>query len=95
MKMNIRLVFILLIISASLPLYPETSDKTDDPIGNSYIVNHLEMESTSDPDSGNNDSLSGEIIFDDIKDARIPPRRNMISKIVMTNRFIEDCLASL
>ena len=68
MKMNIRLVFILLIISASLPLYPETSDKTDDPIGNSYIVNHLEMESTSDPDSGNNDSLSGEIIFDDTFD---------------------------
>jgi len=65
MKMNIKAVIILLFLISSVSLQAKINNKADDPIGNSFIINNLEMESSSNPDNESSDSLSGEIIYDD------------------------------
>jgi len=65
MKMNIQLSVILILIMAYLPIYSQNVLKSDDPLGDSYIINNLEMESAIAPDADTSESLNGEILYDD------------------------------
>jgi len=86
MKMNIKAVLILLFLVSSVSLHAKSNGKTGDPIGNSYIINNLEMESPSDPESESAESLSGEIIFDDtFSDALFKADKKNKAKTVNNN----------
>ncbi len=65
MKVNIEALILLLFLMLSVSSFAESNGNINDPLGNSYIINNLEMESSSDPEGESSESLSGEIIFDD------------------------------
>lgn len=65
MKMNTKLIILLLLVMSSVSSYAENDVNSGDPIGNSYIINSLQMESDTDPASeSSSETLNGEIIFD-------------------------------
>lgn len=64
MKMNIKLIILILLIISSISSYAADDLKKGDPLGNSFIINNLQMESDTDPLSDSTEISNGEIIFD-------------------------------
>ena len=77
MKAEYKTLIIFFLIVLTFPLSAENNKKSTDPIGNSYIINNLEMETANDPFKDTVEVSDGEIIFDNTFDDTLltKPRR--------------------
>ncbi len=74
MKKNISLLLLLLLSVAKVSLYARDETVSVDPLGNSYILNQLQMESDREPAREPSEMSNGEIIFDNSFDDSLSSR---------------------
>lgn len=74
MKKNISLILLLLLFITPVSLYARDETVSVDPLGNSYILNQLQMESDKEPARDPSEMSNGEIIFDNSFDDSLNSR---------------------
>lgn len=76
MRMNIVAIIISILLLSTISSFAADSGGGSDPIGNSFIVNSLKMESETEPANETSEITGGEIIFDNSFDDSLIDRKD-------------------